>query len=283
MKKKASINFVITTISFSPTALLTILAFLKIYCFSGIVYPSLLLWPVGGSNSMSSSSIINPTGTMWAIRPSSCRKFLNARSVQVLLFRSDGIRIALRLTVRSDHSTIRQPCWSQHDADDGRVSRKPSISIPNAVSGLRRHSTTADLPAAVGVGDKALKSIYMQGVVKPLVEEDEDLVEVAIKKSEDGCGVVEEEDKEVEEERVLEKEVSEVEKEAWRFLNKAVVNYCGSPVGTVAANDPAAGSQLNYDQVFIRDFVPSALAFLLKGEHEIVRNFLLHTLQLQVS
>ncbi|KAK0576535.1 hypothetical protein LWI29_019192 [Acer saccharum] len=38
---------------------------------------------------------------------------------------------------------------------------------------------------------------------------------------------------------------------------------------------------LNYDQVFIRDFVPSALAFLLKGEGEIVRNFLLHTLQLQ--
>lgn len=77
------------------------------------------------------------------------------------------------------------------------------------------------------------------------------------------------------------REVSELEKEAWRLLNKAVVSYCGSPVGTVAANEPTTLNQLNYDQVFIRDFVPSAIAFLLKGESEIVRNFLLHTLQLQ--
>jgi hypothetical protein len=35
---------------------------------------------------------------------------------------------------------------------------------------------------------------------------------------------------------------------------------------------------LNYDQVFIRDFVPSVLAFLMHDETEIVRNFLLHTL-----
>lgn len=62
----------------------------------------------------------------------------------------------------------------------------------------------------------------------------------------------------------------------------AVVSYCGSPCGTVAANDPGDKQPLNYDQVFIRDFIPSALAFLLKGEGEIVRNFLLHTLQLQV-
>lgn len=78
-------------------------------------------------------------------------------------------------------------------------------------------------------------------------------------------------------------EESEVEKEAWRLLREAVVYYCGSPVGTVAANDPGDKQPLNYDQVFIRDFVPSALAFLLKGEGEIVRNFLLHTLQLQVN
>lgn len=78
------------------------------------------------------------------------------------------------------------------------------------------------------------------------------------------------------------KEESEVEKEAWRLLRNAVVTYCGSPVGTVAANDPNDKTPLNYDQVFIRDFIPSAFAFLLKGEGEIVRNFLLHTLQLQV-
>ncbi|KAL6554107.1 hypothetical protein OROMI_019780 [Orobanche minor] len=76
-------------------------------------------------------------------------------------------------------------------------------------------------------------------------------------------------------------EESEVEKEAWRLLSNAVVTYCGSPVGTVAANDPNGKTPLNYDQVFIRDFIPSAFAFLLKGEGEIVRNFLLHTLQLQ--
>ncbi|KAI8531727.1 hypothetical protein RHMOL_Rhmol11G0158100 [Rhododendron molle] len=77
------------------------------------------------------------------------------------------------------------------------------------------------------------------------------------------------------------KEESAVEKEAWKLLQNAVVSYCGNPIGTVAANDLADKQPLNYDQVFLRDFVPSALAFLLKGEAEIVRNFLLHTLQLQ--
>lgn len=74
---------------------------------------------------------------------------------------------------------------------------------------------------------------------------------------------------------------SALEKEAWNLLRAAVVNYCGSPIGTVAANDPSDTTPLNYDQVFLRDFVPSALAFMLRGETEIVRNFLLHTLQLQ--
>ncbi|KAK4771571.1 hypothetical protein SAY87_032103 [Trapa incisa] len=77
------------------------------------------------------------------------------------------------------------------------------------------------------------------------------------------------------------KQESQVEKDAWKLLENALVKYCGSPVGTVAANDPADKQPLNYDQVFIRDFVPSAFAFLLKGEGEIVRNFLLHTLELQ--
>jgi len=75
---------------------------------------------------------------------------------------------------------------------------------------------------------------------------------------------------------------SALEKEAWDLLRDAVVTYCGEPVGTIAANDPTDPYPLNYDQVFIRDFIPSAVAFLLKGETEIVRNFLLHTLQLQV-
>jgi hypothetical protein len=82
--------------------------------------------------------------------------------------------------------------------------------------------------------------------------------------------------------KVVEREVSKIEKEAWQLLRGTIENYCGNPVGTVAANDPADRQPLNYDQVFIRDFVPSALAFLLNGEMEIVKNFLLHTLQLQV-
>ncbi|KAI4966078.1 hypothetical protein ZWY2020_046610 [Hordeum vulgare] len=76
------------------------------------------------------------------------------------------------------------------------------------------------------------------------------------------------------------REETETETEAWRLLRRAVVSYC-EPVGTVAAEDPECTEMLNYDQVFIRDFVPSALAFLMRGETEIVRNFLLHTLQLQ--
>uniref|UniRef100_A0A1D1XZ98 Alkaline/neutral invertase n=1 Tax=Anthurium amnicola TaxID=1678845 RepID=A0A1D1XZ98_9ARAE len=72
-----------------------------------------------------------------------------------------------------------------------------------------------------------------------------------------------------------------VEDEAWHLLQESVVYYCGSPVGTIAANDPSDANVLNYDQVFIRDFIPSGIAFLLKGEYDIVRNFILHTLQLQ--
>ncbi|KAG6411967.1 hypothetical protein SASPL_124623 [Salvia splendens] len=38
---------------------------------------------------------------------------------------------------------------------------------------------------------------------------------------------------------------------------------------------------ITYVQVFVRDFVPSALAFLMNGEPEVVKNFLLKTLRLQ--
>ncbi|XP_021903896.1 neutral/alkaline invertase 3, chloroplastic-like [Carica papaya] len=75
--------------------------------------------------------------------------------------------------------------------------------------------------------------------------------------------------------------VDSIEDEAWDLLRDSVVYYCGSPIGTIAANDPTSSNVLNYDQVFIRDFIPSGIAFLLKGEYDIVRNFILHTLQLQ--
>ncbi|KAF3455300.1 hypothetical protein FNV43_RR05748 [Rhamnella rubrinervis] len=72
-----------------------------------------------------------------------------------------------------------------------------------------------------------------------------------------------------------------IEDEAWSLLQDSIVYYCNNPVGTIAANDSSSSNVLNYDQVFIRDFIPSGIAFLLKGEYDIVRNFILHTLQLQ--
>ncbi|KAL1564423.1 alkaline/neutral invertase A, mitochondrial-like [Salvia divinorum] len=120
------------------------------------------------------------------------------------------------------------------------------------------------------VNDKNCDRIYVKGGinVKP-PPEDEGVEEGRENVRKNECS------------REVGKEETEVEKEAWRLLRNAIVTYCGSPVGTVAANDPNEKTPLNYDQVFIRDFVPSAFAFLLKGEGDIVKNFLLHTLQLQ--
>jgi glycogen debranching enzyme len=67
---------------------------------------------------------------------------------------------------------------------------------------------------------------------------------------------------------------------AWRILEDAVVAYDGKPVGTVAARDPAV-SALNYDQVFTRDFAVSAIAFLLNGKTDVVKNFLSIAVDLQ--
>ncbi len=67
---------------------------------------------------------------------------------------------------------------------------------------------------------------------------------------------------------------------AWRELEKSVIHYRGEPVGTVAARDPGRGD-LNYDQCFTRDFAVSALAFLMRGETDMVRNFLTVLVELQ--
>lgn len=69
-------------------------------------------------------------------------------------------------------------------------------------------------------------------------------------------------------------------KSAIDLLEKSILYYQGQPVGTIAAQDPAIAA-LNYDQCFIRDFVPSAIVFLMQGKTEIVRNFLITTLKLQ--
>lgn len=68
--------------------------------------------------------------------------------------------------------------------------------------------------------------------------------------------------------------------EAWECLRKSLVYFRGKPVGTIAAIDHSEEA-LNYDQVFVRDFVPSAMAFLMNNEPEIVKNFLLRALLLQ--
>jgi len=61
--------------------------------------------------------------------------------------------------------------------------------------------------------------------------------------------------------------------QAYQVLEQAVVHLRGEPVGTIASHDPAAPAP-NYAEVFVRDFVPVGLVYLLDGRPEIVRNFL---------
>ena len=182
--------------------------------------------------------------------------------------------------------SLSDPSWSQirvyRSCSGVRGGRRGVLVISNVGSDFRKHSTSVESH----VNEKGFESIYINGGlnVKPLVIE---RIERGHLEEE---SILEFKEPEVNfdhseglNERKVEREVPEIEKEAWRLLRSAVVDYYGHPVGTVAANDPGDKQPLNYDQVFIRDFVPSALAFLLKGEGEIVKNFLLHTLQLQVS
>jgi hypothetical protein len=67
---------------------------------------------------------------------------------------------------------------------------------------------------------------------------------------------------------------------AYDILNRSVIHYRGEPVGTSAACDPSPEA-VNYHECFVRDFVPSALVFLMKGQPEIVRNFLVTVMQLR--
>lgn len=65
----------------------------------------------------------------------------------------------------------------------------------------------------------------------------------------------------------------EILKSAYELLDSAVLTYKGEPVGTAAAVDDSVIAP-NYEECFVRDFVPSALVFLCNGKPEIVRNFL---------
>src|SRR4028119_2432285 len=71
--------------------------------------------------------------------------------------------------------------------------------------------------------------------------------------------------------------------EAWEKLEASILRYGEEPVGTVAAVPDPSVKIYNYGHCFIRDFVPSALAFLTKGRGKIVANFLRQTLKLQIN
>ncbi|XP_028779468.1 alkaline/neutral invertase A, mitochondrial-like [Neltuma alba] len=163
------------------------------------------------------------------------------------------------------------------------VNRRVSSLVTSAAPRVRDCSTSIESCR----NDNKFETVYVQGGknVRQLVKERIDNDDNSVGEG-DGCKDVNtEHSKGGNESKDVnlqsEGEETEVEKEAWKLLRNAVVTYCGNPVGTVAANDPSDAQPLNYDQVFLRDFVPSALAFLLKGEHEIVKNFLIHNLQLQ--
>ncbi|KAI3717628.1 hypothetical protein L1987_69365 [Smallanthus sonchifolius] len=166
----------------------------------------------------------------------------------------------------------RQPRVLLNGCPVGVYDRRFSRLVFKVASDYRNHSTSVESH----VNDTSWERIYIQGGlnVKPVV------IEKLKSKEENEDKLLDYSRSDVNTEFPDRKE-SEIEKEAWELLRGSIVNYCGSPVGTIAAADPADKLPLNYDQVFIRDFVPSALAFLLNGEGEIVKNFLLHTLQLQ--
>lgn len=76
---------------------------------------------------------------------------------------------------------------------------------------------------------------------------------------------------------------SELLNEAWDKLERSILTYDDQPIGTVAAAVDTGIKQYNYGHCFIRDFVPSALAFLTQGRGKIVANFLTQTLKLQIN
>lgn len=176
--------------------------------------------------------------------------------------------------------SVTNPNWGQ-----SRVFPATCCSSNKNGSSKPRYVSDYSTKLETSVNDKNFEKIYVQGV-----DELDEKTPVVVEKKDETVDRDGEESRlknDVQNENLVsldptQRVESEAEKEAWRLLKESVVTYCGSPVGTLAANDAGDKTPLNYDQVFIRDFVPSALAFLLRGEGEIVRNFLLHTLQLQV-
>ncbi|MBD3671028.1 MAG: alkaline invertase, partial [Gammaproteobacteria bacterium] len=56
------------------------------------------------------------------------------------------------------------------------------------------------------------------------------------------------------------------------ILEQSIMYYKGKPIGTLAALPSGSLAAANYEECFIRDFVPSAMVFLAQGRSEIVKN-----------
>jgi hypothetical protein len=67
--------------------------------------------------------------------------------------------------------------------------------------------------------------------------------------------------------------------DAYRLLDASVMLHRGRPVGTAAAIDGDGLAAGNYRECFVRDFAVSGLVFLADGRVDIVRNFLLASLE----
>ncbi|WRX23783.1 Glycosyl hydrolase family 100 - like 6 [Theobroma cacao] len=229
-------------------------------------------------------------GLRYSFNPPCCEEKLTCKSKAILLIFNQNSQFHAYPSrflgfQRILNNTQRLYCLpSSGFAQPRAVSRPYHVSVEARVASRVRDLSTS---VETRVNDKNFERIFVQdGInVKPLVVEridkDESIVggdQVPLTEDENNVNNIR---VGLEEGKAGISVEIDIEKEAWNLLRGAVVTYCGTPVGTVAANDPADKLPLNYDQVFIRDFVPSALAFLLKGEGEIVKNFLLHTLQLQ--
>lgn len=70
---------------------------------------------------------------------------------------------------------------------------------------------------------------------------------------------------------------------AYQLLESSIVYYQNKPIGTVAAVGDDDLAAQNYNDCFIRDFVPAALVFLADGKTDIVKNFLETVLSLRTE